>query len=243
MNKKIKTRKEVYKEIESLFFNPKSESVLCNRILRYLKNITGKELVDVKEIKDIIFNAIYNYDIDNNCNVRKNKSLNKLIPDLMFIEGYFKIAQDPSSALCAAANMNKYSHIHIITDVAVKSKVFKKYRENETLVPNIIRQVTKDSPAFNKFTKFILDNSDVAELLDDYVCSVKFDYFVKQIINKIIPLTSVLIFFDKNKDITQNTQDLYILLEKKFPRQTIQSVIRDNLDNIRKGKFSGSLFN
>jgi len=265
MNKKIKSRVEIHKEIFMLFENYKTESELIDRINSYLENITGKELLSEEGIRQalamelVVGPAIskkkkYSDKIINLfVPVEKQKSIKKSFRNSEKILSFY--SQSGSGEIDFVAALEQPSIAKLPYDIVITCKAFEKYRnliEDKQIkykistvnYPTIfceeiqLKKILSENKTFKKLYNIIKENYDVAKLLKDYVHDSKQKCIVNLIIDKVIPLNSIFVYFDIDKNIKENTQALYLLLNKKIPRNTIQLALKRDIANIKKGKFS-----
>jgi hypothetical protein len=236
MNKKIKSGSEIKKEINSLFYNYKSENKLANSIKSYLDNISGKELIKRSEIKSIILIEILKRDAKHKSNLRFNKKLVNVFP---FLKRYNSLKSLlPTGLGDLSSFISDNSFMLVITDIIMMCKDFEKFRKMEGSTDTIYKQIMIENEAFRKLFMVLSKHKDVSKLLVSYLSEAKQKYHTELIIQKIIPLNSIFIYFDRDLDVKGNTEKFYLLLNKKFPKNTIQTAIHDNLEKIRADKFS-----
>lgn len=233
MNKKIKSRKEIEKEIKSLFVNYNNVDEVVSRIKHYLNNISGKELINENEIIKIMFFGIWERKDKLGRLLKENKELQETYPNFVIYGELNKLSK--------IGNFNNifdgFPNFKISLDIA--KTCMKYYKHQQLNLPDLelLNVVGKDDEAFCKIHKFISNNIDAAELLNMYQNDGKINFLRSLVIHKVAPVNTIFIFFNKDKNIKENTEFFYQLLNKKITRHTIQTAIMRDLEDIKKGKF------
>ncbi|MCX6156879.1 MAG: hypothetical protein NTY74_02755 [Ignavibacteriae bacterium] len=239
MNRIIKSQKEIQSEIKSIFTDFKTEKILVSRIKGYINNISGKELISKEFILHLFVNEIAILFKRKELDLRSNKQLLKLLPFIQFIGSRFNVIEKSDKNF--DKQVKDVCEHHALTnlpyEIISNYRDFKKYAELDYGVRKTSNLLSKENSSFSKFLSFIRSNPDVACFLDDFLYDYRKNYIFELVANKIIALNSILIYFDSNKNIKENTQEFYVLLKKKIPRHTIQAAIQDNLNKIKEDKF------
>lgn len=242
MRKVIKSGKEINKEIEALFDNYKNDSELADRIKNYLANISGKELYTKREIENLVSSEIFErvrfrkiileknspvFDLYPRLNRDDFESFNKNVKSVIRSHLYFEKHEDAIMLL---------TQIYLLIEEG--PEMLRETFDQREWFPDLKRK----NPVFAKLHSFLFKNSDVAEMLHKHVNNMNRETIVELILSGLIPLQSILLYFDIEKDIKENTIALYELLRTQIPRVNIQSVITDNIEKIKSGKFSVPFF-
>lgn len=251
MNRKIKSGNEIEKEIELLFETYKDDNILANKIIAYLKSITGKELIEPVEIASIMFQNILRCDAQFNRKLYTIKKLQKVFPDLITVAKIYNKKDDPDSEFYISkskkpkkssetelSETRKYSRLPF--DILNTCTGFEKYKNPE--LENAFSLALEENEPLNKLFIFLVENYDVGDLINTYLYDSKRYFLASLVLHKIVPLTSILMYFDRGMTIKENTEYFYNLLSKKISRLTIQNAIQDNLQRIKDGKYAIDLF-
>lgn len=233
MKRTIKSSADIEKEISAIIDNNSDDKILSDEFFKYLNNLTGKELPNKLEIISIIIRIIIEKDRSRFESILKN-------PDL-FLEMFpvlklFLLHKDLKRVY---SHFSLASPLYSFTDeMIVVNDEYKKYLNSEQDSDVIKKNILKNENTYKKLHDFLSKNNDVEKLLLSFLFQAKQKLIIKLIIDKIIPLQAILIYFDTDLSVKQNTESIYKLLDKKVTRQKIQSVITDNLNRIREGKYS-----
>ena len=243
MNKKIKTRKDIEKEIDDLLINFKTGKLLAHRINQFLDNISGKEIITRWEIKAIIFNKILSVIKDPEKNFIVHKDLIRIFPILGIInkdiDGFRADANKKSDE-----NNKEDVQFEFPSSYKIPFHIMNMHKERYTFVDTVmlslgyLENLFSINGRINDLFLFLNNNKDLSDLLQEYIYFSQKELIKNMVLQKIAPLNLIFIFFDLDKSVKENTNELYLLLNKEFPKTTIQTAIHANLDKIRKGTFS-----
>lgn len=245
MKRQIKSKSEIKKEITAILDNASSDDKAATMIKSFLKKVTGKELINKREIENLVYIEILQRDFRNKTNLQKNKKIIEIIPKLKNIDNIKKLfrkkilgVKPPNNKIGVFYNLfGGVSPLLFLSDIILTAKEFEKYIELDTPGNNVFNIVSNDNPSFKKLLDFITNNEDVAELLIKYIADSKRKFLCDLITNKDVHLKSVFVYFDKDRNIKENTEYFYNLLNKKISRSTIQTAIHENLRKIKEGKY------
>ena len=242
MRKVIKSGKDIQKEIDSLFENYKTDADLLERMSTYLENLTGKELYSKTLISNMVHSALCDQLRNGKITLDVNSPIIGMYPHLKDWDND-RHKENMKYVYNSHRYFRKHSHaiillsqIYNILDGGVEAMY--EYWDQSEWFPDM----KKENPVFAKLHTFLIKNSDAAEMLHSHVNRMNQELIVELIIDDIIPLKSILLYFDVEKDIKENTIELYKILRNKIPRVNIQSVITDNLEMIKSGKFQRAYF-
>lgn len=255
MKRKIKSSAEIGKEITLLFNNALSEKHLRFSIDNYLINLTGKELISKEDIKKIISFEIVarhvfggsdfskKFILDYSTKRHRNLVRKLFDSDLTFNPDARKIKQEIFNELSKDLSILNVVYDFRYDDLSLDimktcyydSKYVKEFQSDKE---QLIKKISESKKPFGLLNKLIKNNSDVSILILDYVNQKKRNFIVQLVINRVIPLNAIFLYFDKNANIKENIEKFYLMLNKKIPRNSIQLAIKRDLPNIKKGKFS-----
>lgn len=241
MNKKIKSGSEIEKEIAVLFQNLKNVNELVDRIEIYLGKITGKELYDRTNIEVSIYFAFLSYEKKNNIKLVQNKRLINLLPFVksLIIPNESKKKTSPKVIITKSPKLDSNMLTISVIDNCEALAPFVESCEQSF---EVYLKLLESNNAFKKLHYFLKDNQDVADLLVGYIPDLKRNYLVELITKDLIPLSTIFVFFNFEKNVKENTEYFYKILKKKYSRQTIQSAIMRELENIKAFKFSANKY-
>lgn len=237
MRKLIKSEKEIINEVKALFENYKDDAELLERIKLYLDNITGKELYTKLEIERMIDSELFDRFLDGKIKFAKNSPLYEIYPEYQnfSIKQYKKFVNSVSKTNRTFLNnfhaVLFLSQIYNLIDGSVEDLM--EFIDQSEYFP----ELRKINPAFAKLQPFLFENKDVAEMIYYHLCRMVRETIVQLVIDDIIPLKTLLIYFNPKMNVKQNTERLYNLCRRKKPRSNIQQAITDNIELVRKGKF------
>ena len=255
MKHKIKSYTEISKEIKELFDKNVNEKELSTSLDNYIAGITGHELIDKNEIENIVSNeTAYRIIVEKRkfsqkfmskySNKRQSLSLKKIInvaknlyPDKknnieeLLIE-YFK---DISDDVITIASVCYNLHLDIIKTCPKYNQLQKKILNDPNKYTSIECEL---AISFKNLIQLLTEDSKIAFLFTEYVFYKKRNIIVDLVNKKIVPLNTMFIYFDTKINIKQNIERLYVMLNKKIPRNTIQLAIKRELPKIKKGKYS-----
>lgn len=255
MKRKIKSSAEIGKEIRLLFNNAVSEKHLRFSIDNYLTNLTGKELISKEDIKKIISFEIVarhifggsdfskKFILDYSTKRHRNLIRKLFESALIFNPNRKNINQEIFNELSKDLKISNVVYdfrydelpLDIIKTCYDDINYIKEFQSDKV---QLIKRISKSEKAFGLLNKLIEKDKEVSILLLDYVNRKKRKFIVQLVINRLIPLNAIFLYFNKNLNIKENTEKFYLMLNKKIPRNTIQLAIKRDLTNIKKGKFS-----
>lgn len=235
MRKTIKSGKEIWKEIDSLFLNFKNDSELFDRINSYLEKVTGKELYSKRSIKSRIQIKLLLYILSGTLKLKNNSPIFAMFPLLSKLSIRKNRASRDLLAnfikdLDIGSNMFTYQFL---------LSVFSIWNDEKFDQSNNYSSYKFDNKAFLDLLRILDKNIDISILLYFNLHKTVRESVIDLIIGNIVPLKTLLIFFNRENNVKDNTQALYLLCRKKIPRTNIQQVITDNINSIRNGDFEG----
>ncbi|MFA5012136.1 MAG: hypothetical protein WC644_09330 [Ignavibacteria bacterium] len=233
MRKIRKSRSEIEKEVQAIFRNRKPANEIILNIEEYLGKVTHKELINCDEILSIIYDEVHEYDEKMGTKLLNNKKI-KLILEPIFqgIKEYEEIITESPDFDIDCPVQALIATMYFVCDE------FKELRRHRYPTIELGEELSKENKSFKNLYSFLLKNKESAQLISDF-SDQNTRYVIKNlIIDNIIPLQAILMYFDDTINIKQNTELFYRMLEKTFSRQSIQACILDNIDDISGGKFS-----
>ncbi|MFA7361776.1 MAG: hypothetical protein WC139_12145 [Candidatus Kapaibacterium sp.] len=229
MNKKIKSIKDIHREINALFLNIVDKNDLTKRVEIFINGITGKELMSKEEIKDYLMYWLFYYFMKDGKRYYDKININKLLPFNNFIKNRSKNFLDQStdryeSTLCYDIIESTYGMLD------------PEYKYNYLTKEVFLKDIKLDKE-LEKLYKFLLKYASVDSFIYYLIKDRKRRFLVSLIKNNLASLSSIFYFFNDSKDLRENREYFYKLLDGKFSRHTIQLAIQRELKNIRAGKF------
>lgn len=255
MKRKIKSAHEIGKEILALFQDVKSEKHIRLSIDKYLSELTGKELISKEDIKKILsfeiasrhFYGGVHYTkkfINDYCTKRHIFLIQSLLESIKTLDpentkDNLEIFRELSNDLSILNVVFEYQYKELPLDIINTCFEDNKYvKELQSDKEELIKKICEKEKSFGKLYKLIEEDETISVLLLDYINRKKRKFIVQLVINRVIPLNAVFLYFNKNLNVKENTEKFYLMLNKKIPRNTIQLAIKRDLTNIKKGKFS-----
>ncbi len=236
MNKKIKSTKDIRKELDALFLNIVDKNDLTTRVEIFLNGITGKELIPEEEIKYMLMHRL-DYYISGNCSKYYDKAkINELLPFEMFVKKYKK---DKFKWSRIKYDKFYYTYCYNIVESSLALDD-PEYKYNSMSKEVFLKELKKDSD-LEILYQFFTNNATVECYIYYFIEDTKKRLLVSLIKNKLASLSSIFYFFDNSKDLRENREYFYKLLGGKFSRHTIQVAIKRELKNIKAGKFKYKL--
>ncbi len=241
MRKTIKSGEEINSDIQNIINNFQNENDLIDKINTYVNSLTGKELLTENEIKNMIESELFNKVLDEGLTFPKNSLVYELYPFLKIkdVKQYKKRIKKFEKYHSNFHN-NKYA-------ILILTRLYHILDGEPELMYELLDSSDyfslkyNDYPEFMKLKLFLFKNKDVSEMLYKHINIMFRELVLDLIIEKIIPLKAILIYFNLEKNVKQNTEHFYNLLRSKVSRQNIQSVIMENIVSIRNGKFERPL--
>ncbi len=238
MSIKIKSVKQIDKEIEEVFTDVKNRSELIQRIKDYVNNISGKEILSKNSIITSLYIRLVKYDARNGSKLCESKNLSDVLP----VESFKRFKRKYTKL----AELNPFNnplydkkHMPYILKYILESILFEEKKEWLTFEERRLMylDLSERNKGFKKTHNFITKNQDSEKLIEEFS-----DFKVKIIISGLIkkgiaPLNSIFYFFDKNKTVKENTEYFYRLVGERYSRNTLQMAISRELNNIKKGKY------
>lgn len=218
MNKIRKSETDIKKEIEKILSNNNIDT-LINSINFYMNNLTGKELVNEFKVKQIILNVIEK----NKPELLKNKKFINECNILNPVLNFYIYKNHKGFSNYDIIDLKSKLHIICIEQILAEMiyndvKKWNKYKNSD------IKKPLTNEKEYKNFYDYLKNNPVITELL--YKCIYnETEIICKWIIEKKIPLSTIIYFFDNKKDIKENTENIYSLLNKKFPRNEIQKTL------------------
>lgn len=236
MNKKIKSIKDIRKELDSLFQNIVDKNDLNSRVEKYLNGITGKELISEEEIKYMLMHRLDYYISGNYSKFYDRAKINELLPFERFVKKRKKYKLKWSSI--------KYDKFHYTYCYNMAESYLAldnpEYKYNSMSKEVFLEKLKKDSD-LEILYEFFTKNTTVECYIYYFIEDTKKRLLVSLIKNKLASLSSIFYFFDTSKDLRENREYFYKLLGGKFSRHTIQIALKRELKNIKAGKFNYNL--
>ncbi len=238
MRKTIKSGSEIRKEIGELFENYKNDAELLERIHNYIKNLTGKELYPKMEIAYMVRNELASRACNKKIVLEEKGPIVKLEPSLNS-RNLKKIRKNRNMIDAKFKEREKIIHASIIFGKITNNiEHYKSDSYKEYIYPhNKIYDYIENNSVVFKLNKFLIENDDVAKLLIYHINNTVRESIIDLVITKIIPLKVLLIYFDNNKTVKQNTVDIFKLCRGQIPKLNIQQVITDNIKYLRSGSY------
>ncbi|MFZ4590328.1 MAG: hypothetical protein ACOYN6_04980 [Ignavibacteria bacterium] len=226
---------DIDSEIQSILDKSKKDVELVSSIFTFHSNISGHELIDKKNIEFLLVIQIIKFDAQNNRKLKRNKNLYEILPSLKFIKNVsVKNSRLNKIASGFSKLTNSFNEIGILPlSIIHNNEEFHKYYGAD----NYVNEVLNNSIPFKKLFIFLNKHKDVSKILESYINNVRKNFLSEMIQKEFTSLNSIFIYFDVKKNLKQNTEYFYTLLNKKYSRQTIQTTIRRDLKKIKSGKF------
>ena len=238
MRKLIKSGEELKNEIKALFENYENDARLLGRIQTFLDKITGKELFSKLQIKNMVDDELFRRFLDRKFIFEKDSPLFDLYPLYKNFD-IDKFKKNVKWATKTHQHFRNNSHAILLLSQIYNLfdeygvEVIDEYWDQSEFFPDL----RKENPTFAKLQIFLYKNKDVAQMLYNHLCRMVRETIVQLVIDGIIPLKSLLIYFNPKLNVKQNTEKLYNFCRRKIPRLNIQQAITDNIESVRKGKY------
>jgi hypothetical protein len=204
-----------------------------------LNNITGKELVQYYDISFKVCASILDFDKNNKNILKNNKKFKKLLP---LLDNWYNRLTDKefdywSDNPATKKTMSELKTRNLLVDIIYKHDNYKGIVDMNLNFADMCSEAGKRDKNFKKIFDFFTRNKEIASIFYDIDDISKRELIIELIINKIIPFTAIFIYFDPEKDVKENTEHFFKLLNKKVSRNNIQSALRRELKGIIAGRF------
>ena len=232
MNKKIKSIKDIRREINALFINIVDKNDLTKKIEKYVNGITGKELMPEERIKNMLMHRLDYYFTVTGKKYYDKVNINKLLPFEDFVKKYKEESLKWSGK---KLDVNDYTFCYDIIE-SYHAFFDPNYKYNSMSKTTFLKEIKNDND-LEELHKFFIKYPTVDGYIYYFIEDIKKRFLVSLIKNKLAPLSSIFYFFNNHKDLRENREYFYKLLGKKFTQHTIQLAIQRELKNIKAGKF------
>ncbi len=214
MRKIHKSRREISQDVKSLLEKNKRVNSLITSIKQYLEASKDNKLVDKLEIRNIFFNAILNQ----GGAFSKNK---KVLKALGYSPSAIEVIINPDMR---RKTLNLLNHIKNEPKI-IEEKMF--YIFEKAIGDRDVKNLYEvEIDELSKLMDILRENQDILYLLFDAFSTHKKQIIFELIKDKELHLSKIKQFIDNNLDLKQNVENLFIKLEKKISKSSLQDALK-----------------